>query len=61
MKIDMTHKYKGAVTHTLIDAFKRRMKNYEAKAKVVAERLGVTVQDLQKARWYLNREIARVE
>jgi len=31
MKIDMTHKYKGAVTHTLIDAFKRRMRGYEAK------------------------------
>ena len=36
MKIDMTHKYKGAVTHTLTNAFKRRMKGYEA--KVMAEK-----------------------
>ena len=36
MKIDMTHKYKGAVTHTVIDAFKRRMRGYEA--KVMAEK-----------------------
>jgi hypothetical protein len=34
MKIDMTHKYKGAVTHTLIDAFKRRMRGYEVKVLV---------------------------
>jgi len=36
MKIDMTHKYRGAVTHTLLDAFKRRMRGYEV--KVLAER-----------------------
>jgi hypothetical protein len=36
MKIDMTHKYKRAVTHTLIDAFKRRMRGYEV--KVLAEK-----------------------
>ena len=36
MKINMTHKYKGAVTHTLLDAFKRRMRGYEV--KVLAEK-----------------------
>jgi len=36
MKIDMTHKYRGAVTHTLLDAFKRRMRGYEV--KVLAEK-----------------------
>lgn len=36
MKINMTHKYKGAVTHTIIDAFKRRMRGYEV--KVLAEK-----------------------
>ena len=36
MKIDMTHKYKGATTHTVIDAFKRRMRGYEV--KVLAEK-----------------------
>ena len=36
MKIDMTHKYRGAVTHSLLDAFKRRMMGYEV--KVLAEK-----------------------
>lgn len=35
-KIDMRHPYSGAVTHTLVDGLRRRMRGYEA--KVMAEK-----------------------
>ena len=44
-KIDMRHPYSGAVTHTLADGLKRRMRGYvvrvlaEKKAKAKAERV----------------------